>query len=103
MLARDWSGTGYLVGIHVRGNLKERGSTTMKKVFAAVGAMLFAAIASFSQEKPGTLAALEFQTPKNGMVKQYEDGRKQKAEWHKQQKDSQPLMVWEIMSGDHTG
>jgi hypothetical protein len=41
-----------------------------------------------AQDKPGTLAPLEFQKPKNGMVKQYEDGRKQKAEWHKQQKGS---------------
>jgi hypothetical protein len=75
----------------------------MKKLFSVIGAMLVAAIPSFSQEKPGTIAALEFQTPKNGMVKQYEDGRKQKADWHKQQKDSQALMVWEIISGDHTG
>jgi hypothetical protein len=37
------------------------------------------------------------------MVKQYEEGRKQKAEWHKQQKDTQPLYVWEIVSGEHTG
>jgi hypothetical protein len=37
------------------------------------------------------------------MVKQYEEGRKQKAEWHKQQKDAQPLYVWEIVSGEHTG
>ncbi len=37
------------------------------------------------------------------MVKQYEEGRKQKAEWHKQQKDTQPFYVWEIVSGEHTG
>lgn len=69
----------------------------------ALGAMLCAAGVVAAQEKPGTIAALEFQTPKNGMVKQYEDGRKQKAEWHKQQKDPLPLMVWEVISGDHTG
>ena len=74
-----------------------------KKLLSAFGVMLLAAISGFAQEKPGTIASLEYQTPKNGMVKQYEDGRKQKAEWHKQQKDTLPLMVWETISGDHTG
>jgi hypothetical protein len=74
-----------------------------KKLLSAFGVMLLAAIPGFAQEKPGTIASLEFQTPKNGMVKQYEDGRKQKADWHKQQKDALPLMVWETVSGDHTG
>src|SRR5260370_41562989 len=37
------------------------------------------------------------------MAREYENGRKQKAEWHKQQKDALPLMVWETISGDHTG
>lgn len=74
-----------------------------KKLLSAFGITLLAAISGFAQEKPGTIASLEFQTPKNGMVKQYEDGRKQKAEWHKQQKDALPLMVWETISGDHTG
>jgi hypothetical protein len=75
----------------------------MNKLLSVLGVMLFATISGFSQEKPGTLASLEFQTPKAGMAKQYEDGRKQKAEWHKQQKDTKPLMVWETISGDHTG
>lgn len=74
-----------------------------KRFAWAVGAMLCAAAMVAAQEKPGTIAALDFQTPKNGMVKQYEEGRKQKAEWHKQQKDPQALMVWEILSGDNTG
>jgi hypothetical protein len=60
-------------------------------------------VATPGQDKPGTLAPLEFQKPKSGMVKQYEDGRKQKAEWHKQQKDPLPLYVWEVMSGEETG
>jgi len=56
-----------------------------------------------AQEKPGTIASLEFQKPKNGMVPQYEAGRKQKAAWHKQQNDPLPLYVWEMLSGDSTG
>jgi hypothetical protein len=76
---------------------------TRNKFVSALGITLLAAVSGLAQEKPGNIAALEFQTPKNGMVKQYEDGRKQKAEWHKQQKDPLPLYVWEIVSGDHTG
>ena len=79
---------------------------TNKSVWPLLAAMLLA-IASpvWAQgaQTPGTLAALEFQKPKPGMVSQYEAGRKQKAAWHKQQNDPQPLMVWETLSGDHTG
>jgi hypothetical protein len=73
------------------------------KFVCTIGIVALAAVSSMAQDKPGNLAALEFQKPKNGMVKQYEDGRKQKAEWHKQQKDPLPLFVWEVMSGDETG
>ncbi len=75
----------------------------MRNVLSAFGVMLFAVLSVVAQNKPGTLAALEFQKPKSGMVKQYEAGRKQKAAWHKEQKDPQPLFVWETLSGDNTG
>jgi hypothetical protein len=73
------------------------------QLLSAVGIMLFVACSLAAQDKPGTLAALEFQKPKNGMVPQYEAGRKQKAAWHKQQNDPLPLLVWETLSGDNTG
>lgn len=77
----------------------------MKKQFfvGTIGACLLACTAGVAQQNPGTIAALEFQKPKNGMVKQYEDGRKQKAAWHQQQKDTQPLMVWQVLTGESTG
>jgi hypothetical protein len=75
----------------------------VNKLASILGITLLTAVSGLAQEKPGTISALEFQTPKNGMVKQYEEGRKQKAEWHKQQKDTQPLYVWEVVSGEHTG
>ena len=75
----------------------------MKKLWIDAGIVLWVACSLGAQEKPGTIAALEFQKPKNGMVPQYEAGRKQKAAWHKQQNDPQPLLVWEILSGDNTG
>jgi len=73
------------------------------RVFLAVCMVLMAAPSLIAQSNPGTIAAMEFQKPKNGMVQQYEEGRKQKAAWHKQQNDPQPLLVWEFLSGDNTG
>jgi hypothetical protein len=74
-----------------------------KHWLSAWGIVLCVACSLWAQEKPGTVAALEFQKPKNGMVPQYEAGRKQKAAWHKQQNDPLPLFVWETLSGDNTG
>jgi len=74
----------------------------VRTLLAAFGVMLFT-VSMLAQAQPGTVAALEFQKPKNGMVTQYEAGRKQKAAWHKQQNDPQPLLVWETLSGDNTG
>jgi hypothetical protein len=73
------------------------------KFVSTLGVVLLGAVSVAAQSQPGNLAALEFQTPKNGAVKEYEAGRKQKVDWHKQQKDTQPLYVWEIISGDSTG
>ena len=74
-----------------------------KQILSVLGIMLFAACSLAAQEKTGTIVALEFQKPKNGMVPQYQAGRKEKAAWHKQQNDPQPLLVLEILSGDNTG
>lgn len=75
----------------------------VKKLLCVVAVMLAAAVSGYAQEQSNTVAAIEFQTPKNGMVKQYEEGRKQKAEWHKQQKDTQGLYVFETLTGEGTG
>jgi hypothetical protein len=72
------------------------------KLTAALSVLMLLALTAAAQE-PGNIAALEFQTPKNGMLKQYEDGRKQKAEWHRQQKDTQPLLVFQTLTGERTG
>lgn len=72
-------------------------------LISAVGAIFFAAVPVLAQQGPGNIAVLDFQKPKNGMIQQYEAGRKQKAAWHKQQNDPQPLFVWEVLSGEDTG
>ncbi|HTV60412.1 MAG TPA: hypothetical protein VMJ93_16185 [Verrucomicrobiae bacterium] len=66
-------------------------------------AVMLLAAAAAAQDNSGNIAYLEFQTPKNGMVQQYEAGRKAKVEWHKAQKDATPLYVSEILTGDRTG
>jgi hypothetical protein len=73
------------------------------QLLSAVGIILFVVGSLAAEEKPGTLAGIEFQKPKNGMVPQYEAGRKQKAAWHKEKNDPKPLMVWETLTGDDTG
>jgi len=73
------------------------------KLAASMCVAAILAVGTFAQDKPGTIAGLEFQTPKNGMVKQYEEGRKAKAEWHKQQKDKDALLVSEVLTGEHMG
>jgi hypothetical protein len=73
------------------------------KLSTALSVLLLAAFSVSAQSQQGTIAALEFQTPKNGMVKQYEDGRKQKVAWHKQQNDDQGLYVFETLTGERTG
>jgi hypothetical protein len=75
----------------------------LMKLAATLCAGAFLAVGAFAQDKPGNIAGLQFQTPKNGMVKQYEEGRKAKVEWHKQQKDRSPLFVSEVLTGEHTG
>ncbi len=77
----------------------------LKNLMAGVGVCLLGAISVAAQAPApkAEIAALEFQTPKNGMVQQYEAGRKQKVEWHKQQKDTQALFVFETLTGERTG
>jgi hypothetical protein len=73
------------------------------KLLSICAAMLLLALLAAAQEEPSTVTALEFQTPKNGMTKQYEDGRKAKAAWHKQQKDPQMLFVLQVVAGEQMG
>lgn len=54
-------------------------------------------------QEAGNLAWIEYQRPKAGMAKQYEEGRKQKVAWHVQRKDPRPLFVWETVLGENTG
>jgi hypothetical protein len=74
-----------------------------RKHLVSASAITLVAACSLAAQEAASIAALEFQKPKNGMVQQYEAGRKQKAAWHKQQNDPLPLFVWEALSGEDTG
>jgi len=75
----------------------------MNKCACVFAVVLVTAVSAAAQASAGNLAAVESQIPKTGSTQQYEQGRKQKADWHKQQKDPQPLYVFETVSGDSTG
>jgi hypothetical protein len=75
----------------------------LRKYVCALAVAAMAAFSAAAQTAPASIAAMETQTPKNGMTQQYEQGRKQKADWHKQQKDPQPLYVFETLTGEGTG
>lgn len=75
----------------------------LTRILSVCAAVLLFALSATAQADPSTVTALEFQTPKNGMVKQYEEGRKAKAAWHKQQKDPQMLFVSQVVAGDQMG
>ena len=74
-----------------------------RHMVSAVAIVLCLSGVLMAQQNFGTIAALEFQKLKSGMVQQYEAARKTKAAWHKQQNDPLPLFVWEVLSGENTG
>src|SRR5690348_4574619 len=73
------------------------------KLVSLLAGIVLTTLSLGAQTQPGTIASLDFQKPKNGMLPQYEAGRKQKAAWHKQQNDPQPLYVFENLTGEDTG
>lgn len=74
-----------------------------RKLMLSAAALILFAGWMVGQEQPGSIVGLEFQRVKNGMVPQYEAGRKQKLGWHKQKNDPQALLVWETLTGEDTG
>ena len=75
----------------------------LTRILSVCATMFLAAISALGQGDKSTVTSLEFQTPKNGMVQQYESGRRAKAAWHKEQKDPQMLFVLQVLTGEDTG
>jgi hypothetical protein len=64
---------------------------------------LLLALPVATQEEGGDIAFVAWVKVKAGMAQQFEEGRKQHAEWHRQQNDSTAWRVWEVISGKGTG
>jgi len=67
---------------------------------AAVVAIVPAALAQSTDVNVGWVY---LSTPKAGMVKQLEDGRKKHMDFHRKQGDTWTWLIWEIMTGENTG
>jgi hypothetical protein len=65
--------------------------------------VLLLALPLLAQEKPGTVGVVFIVKPKAGMRQQFEQANKRHMEWHRQQKDTWAVSVWEIISGDRIG
>lgn len=72
-------------------------------IYAAVLGVLMLALPAATQEQESNIAFVAWVKVKPGMEKQFEAGRKQHAQWHRQQNDSTSWAVWQIISGKDTG
>ena len=72
-------------------------------LFFILGFVWLLAVPLLAQEKPGTVAGVFNVKAKAGMRQQFEQANKRHMEWHRQQKDTWAVSVWEIVSGDRVG
>jgi hypothetical protein len=73
------------------------------RLFFILGFVCLLALPLLAQEKPGTVAGVWNVTTKAGMRQQFEQANKRHMDWHRQQKDTWTVTVWEIVSGEHIG
>ncbi len=68
-----------------------------------LGFVCLLALPLLAQEKPGTVGVVFRVKPKAGMRQQFEQANKRHMDWHRQQKDTWAVNVWEIISGEDVG
>jgi len=73
------------------------------RFFFILGFVWLLALPLLAQEKPGTVGMVFTVKPKAGMHQQFEQANKRHMDWHRQQKDTWTVTVWEIVSGEHIG
>jgi hypothetical protein len=73
------------------------------RFFFILGFVCLLALPLLAQEKPGSVAAVFIAKPKAGMRQQFEQANKRHMDWHRQQKDTWAVNVWEIVTGEHVG
>ncbi|MBV9573849.1 MAG: hypothetical protein JOY93_07315 [Acidobacteriales bacterium] len=59
--------------------------------------------AVLAQDKTPDVGWVYMTTPKSGMVKQMEEGRKRHMDFHRKQNDTWTWLIWQIETGDATG
>jgi hypothetical protein len=73
------------------------------RFFFILGFVCLLALPLLAQEKPGIVGIVFTVKPKAGMRQQFEQANKRHMDWHRQQKDTWAVAVWEIVSGEHIG
>jgi hypothetical protein len=73
------------------------------RFFIVLGFVCLLALPLLAQEKPGTVGVVFMVKPKAGMYQQFEQANKRHMDWHRQQKDTWAVNVWEVVSGEHIG
>lgn len=72
-------------------------------LFFILGLVWLLAVPVLAQEKPGTVAGVWYIKPKAGMQQQFEQALKRHMDWHRQQKDTWTVKVWQVGTGERTG
>jgi hypothetical protein len=75
----------------------------MRKIAAVLCITFFLAGLAVAQSTPASVAQVFVMTPKPGMTKQFEDGRKKHMDWHRKQNDAWTWYTWQVQSGRGTG
>jgi hypothetical protein len=77
----------------------------MRRIASLLLAVFAALLASaaLAQEKSVNVGRVFSMTPKPGMSKQFEDGRKRHMDWHRKQNDSWRWETWQVETGPTTG
>ena len=65
--------------------------------------LLFVPASMLAQSSSPLISEVHVTTPKPGMTAQWEAGRKEHSAFHAAQKDTWPIYVWQIMTGERSG
>ena len=75
----------------------------MRIYLAVVIALWTVALAAQTPSQESSLVEVNVSTPRPGMTQQFEQGRKRHSDFHRAQKDTWPVFVYEVATGEFTG
>ena len=73
------------------------------RMFVPIFIGLWTALLAAQVNPESSLVEVNVSTPKPGMTQQWEQGRKRHSNFHRAQKDTWPVFVYEVATGDFTG